>query len=148
VRRKSQYDLQHRHDDRHVAAAAPPPRKTKFYRDKQNGKWLGVCAGVSDYTGVDVTVVRIAMVVLLFMGSGAPLLFYILTGMLAPKKPFELTHQSPDDARFWQGVRRSPKQTVREVRSRFRDIDRRLASVETYVTSSNTRLSQEIEQLR
>jgi phage shock protein C len=68
--------------------------------------------------------------------------------MLAPKKPFELTHQSPDDARFWQGVRRSPKQTVREVRSRFRDIDRRLASVETYVTSSNTRLSQEIEQLR
>ena len=147
MRRKSQYDLQHHRDDRH-SSAAPPPRKTKFYRDKQNGKWLGVCAGVSDYTGVDVTVVRIAMVVLLFMGSGAPLLFYILTGMLAPKKPFELTHQSPDDARFWQGVRRSPKQTVREVRSRFRDIDRRLASVETYVTSSNTRLSQEIEQLR
>jgi phage shock protein C len=128
--------------------APPPARKTTFYRDKQNGKWLGVCAGISDYTGVDVTVIRIGLVVLLLMGIGAPLLFYIVTGMLAPKKPFELAHQSPDDARFWQGVRRSPRQTVRETRSRFRDLDRRLAHVETYVTSSNTRLSQEIEQLR
>ena len=32
--------------------------------------------------------------------------------------------------------------------SRTRDIDRRLADVETYVTSSNSRLAQEIEQLR
>jgi phage shock protein C len=37
---------------------------------------------------------------------------------------------------------------VRDVRSKFREIDRRLADVETYVTSSNSRLSREIEQLR
>jgi phage shock protein C len=37
---------------------------------------------------------------------------------------------------------------VRDVRSRFREIDRRLAEVETYVTSSNSRLAREIEQLR
>jgi phage shock protein C len=37
---------------------------------------------------------------------------------------------------------------VRDVRSRFRDIDRRLGEVETYVTSSNSRLAREIEQLR
>jgi phage shock protein C len=45
-------------------------------------------------------------------------------------------------------VRTSPRRTVRDVRSRFRDIDRRLADVEAYVTSSNSRLAREIEQLR
>ena len=24
--------------------------RTKFYLDKQNKKWLGVCAGIADYT--------------------------------------------------------------------------------------------------
>ena len=28
--------------------------RTKFYRDKINGKIMGVCAGIADYTGVDV----------------------------------------------------------------------------------------------
>jgi phage shock protein C len=45
-------------------------------------------------------------------------------------------------------VRASPARTVRDVRSRFREIDRRLADVETYVTSSNGRLAREIESLR
>ncbi|HEX8444009.1 MAG TPA: envelope stress response membrane protein PspC [Allosphingosinicella sp.] len=123
------------------------PRKTKYYRDKQNGKWLGVCSGIADYTGVDATVVRIAMVLGTLMGMPL-ILFYIVAGIVAPKKPAELAHQSPDDAKFWQGVRASPRQTVRDVRGRFREIDRRLATVETYVTSTNSRLSQEIEQLR
>ncbi|HWH16883.1 MAG TPA: envelope stress response membrane protein PspC [Allosphingosinicella sp.] len=124
------------------------PRRTKFYRDKQNGKWLGVCAGIADYTGVDVTIIRIGLVLAVVMGSGAPILVYLAAGFIAPVKPRELSDQSPDDAKFWQGVRASPRRTVRDVRSKFREIDRRLADVETYVTSSNSRLSQEIERLR
>ena len=31
--------------------------RTKFYLDKQNSKWLGVCAGIADYTGIDLTLV-------------------------------------------------------------------------------------------
>lgn len=124
------------------------PRRTKFYRDKLNGKWLGVCAGIADYTGIDVTLVRIGFVVAMVMGSGAPLLVYIAAGIIAPVKPSELSYDTPADAKFWQGVRASPRRTVRDVRSKFRDIDRRLADVETYVTSSNNQLSREIEQLR
>ncbi|HEY0627397.1 MAG TPA: envelope stress response membrane protein PspC [Allosphingosinicella sp.] len=124
------------------------PRRTKFYRDKQNGKWLGVCSGIADYTGIDATIIRIGMVLATVMGSGAPILVYIAAGMIAPVKPRELDYQRPEDAKFWQGVRASPRRTVRDVRSKFRDIDRRLADVETYVTSSNSRLSQEIEKLR
>jgi phage shock protein C len=86
--------------------------------------------------------------VLTFFSSGNLILAYLIAAWLAPVKPRELNEQSPEDAKFWQGVRASPTRTVRDVRSRFRDLDRRLADVETYITSSNSRLEREIEQLR
>ena len=122
--------------------------RTRFYLDKQNAKWLGVCAGIADYTGLDVTLVRIFFVLGFFLGSGMLLLAYLVTAWMAPRKPIELYETDPDQKKFWQGVRRSPRRTARDVRSRFRDLDRRLADVETYVTSSNSRLAREIEQLR
>ena len=122
--------------------------RTRFYLDKQNSKWSGVCAGIADYTGVDVTVVRIGVVLLTFLSGPWTLPAYWLIAWLAPRKPIELYEQDPDEQKFWQGVRANPRRTTRDVRSRFRDIDRRLADVETYVTSSNNRLAQEIEQLR
>jgi phage shock protein C len=125
------------------------PRHTKFYLDKQNAKWKGVCAGIADYTGLDVTIIRIGLMAFTFIG-GFPwtLIAYWITAWMAPVKPRELAYETPEQAKFWQGVRASPRRTVREVRSRFRDIDRRLADVEAYVTSSNSRLAREIEQLR
>ena len=124
-------------------------RHTKFYLDKQNKKWKGVCAGIADYTGFDVTLVRIGLVVLTCVG-GFPwtLIAYWVAAWIAPVKPHELIAETPEEAKFWQGVRTSPARTVRDVRSRFREIDRRLADVEAYVTSSNGRLAREIESLR
>jgi phage shock protein C len=125
------------------------PRHTKFYLDTQNKKWMGVCAGIADYTGLDVTLIRIAAVLLTLLGgSGVVVVAYFVTGWMAPKKPRELDHETEEQTKFWQSVRASPARTVRDVRSRFRDIDRRLADVEAYVTSSNSRLAREIEQLR
>jgi phage shock protein C len=122
--------------------------RTRFYLDKENAKWSGVCAGIADYTGLDVTLVRVGFVLGTILGQGTPLLAYFIIAWMAPRKPIELYDRDPDQQKFWQGVRANPKRTARDVRSRFRDIDRRLADVETYVTSSNTRLAQEIEQLR
>jgi len=125
-----------------------PPRRTKFYLDKQHAKWKGVCAGIADYTGIDPTIVRIAMVLGTVMGSGALIVVYIVAALVAPVKPAELSSQTAEDAKFWQGVRASPRRTVRDVRSKFRDLDRRVADVEAYVTTSNSSLSREIEKLR
>jgi len=122
--------------------------RTKFYLDKKNRKWLGVCAGIADYTGVDVTVVRMGFVLGTVFASGTMLLAYWAIAWLAPKKPRELYDSDPVQNKFWQSVRASPRRAGRDVRARFRDIDRRLADVETYVTSSNNRLAREIEQLR
>jgi phage shock protein C len=67
---------------------------------------------------------------------------------LAPVKPIELYERSPEEKKFWQDVRSNPRRMARDVRSKFRDLDRRLADMETYVTSSNSSLAREIERLR
>ena len=121
--------------------------RTRFYRDKVNGKVMGVCAGIADYTGVDVIWVRLGAVALVLMGVGLVVPAYFIAGFLANKKPEHL-YVDRGEQKFWQSVRQSPTRTAREVRASFRDIDRRLADIETYYVTSNPRLSAEIERLR
>lgn len=125
-----------------------PASRTRFYRDKRNGKIMGVCAGIADYTGFDVSLVRICFLATLFMSGGSILPVYFIAGFIAPERPYALTSEDPRDRKFWQGVRASPGQAASDIRSRFRDLDRRLADVESYVTTENRSLVREIEQLR
>jgi phage shock protein C len=120
--------------------------RTRFYRDKQNAKLMGVCSGLADYTGVDAIWWRLGFVIFT-LSAGFPLLVYLVLGLFAKKKPSHL-YVDREEQQYWQRVRQSPGRTAREVRARFRDIDRRLAAVETHYVSSNPRLSAEIERLR
>ena len=121
--------------------------RTQFYLDKQHGKVKGVCAGISDYTGIDVIWVRIAALVLIPPTHAVIFLAYFLIAWIAQDKPTGL-YDTPDDAKFWQGVRSNPKRSADEVRSTLRDLDRRLAGIETFYTSRNTTLASEIDALR
>ena len=121
--------------------------RTTLYRDKQNAKLMGVCSGIADYTGINAFWVRLAFLLLLFSTGGAVLPVYFIAGILLNKKPAHL-YVDQDEQKYWQRVRQSPKRTAREIKARFRDIDRRLAEVETYYVTSNPRLSAEIERLR
>lgn len=115
--------------------------KKVFELDKRNGKFMGVCAGIANYTGVDATFVRIAAVVLTLVG-GFPwtVIAYLAGGLLAkPKRRGGLL----DDHEVG-----TPRLSTYELRGQMRDIDRRMAEVETYVTSQNTKLAREIEELR
>ena len=122
--------------------------RTTLYRDKQNAKLMGVCSGIADYTGVNLFWVRMMAVMLVFMTSGGVIPFYFIAGMLLAKKPPYLYSQDHAETKYWQGVRQSPKRTAREIRSRMKDVDRRLAEVESFYVSSNPRLNAEIERLR
>ena len=121
--------------------------RTTFYRDKVQGKIMGVCAGIADYTGINAIWVRLAAIGLMFMTGGGIIPFYFLTGLLANKKPPHL-YVDQQEQKFWQRVRQSPARTASDVRASFRDIDRRLADVELYYVTANPRLSEEIERLR
>jgi len=125
-----------------------PASRTRFYRDKRHGKVLGVCAGIADYTGFDVTLIRICMIAALFLSSGSIIPIYFIAGWISPAKPREFEYADREEQRFWQGVRASPTRTARDIRGRFKDLDRRLADIESYVTSENRSLASEIEQLR
>ena len=125
-----------------------PPSRTRFYRNKRNGKVNGICAGIADYTGLDVTLVRIGQVAAIVLGAGALLPVYFIAGWVADDQPREIAADDKDDRKFWQGVRASPGQSARDIRGRMREIDRRLAEIEQYVTTENRSLAREIEQLR
>ena len=125
-----------------------PASRTKFYLNKRHKKVMGVCAGIADYTGLDVTLVRIGLIAAIVLGAGALLPVYFIAGWVADDQPREIARDDRDERKFWQGVRASPGQSAREIRGRMRDIDRRLAEIEQFVTSDNRSLAREIEQLR
>ncbi|MBO4446951.1 MAG: PspC domain-containing protein [Bacteroidales bacterium] len=58
----------------------------KLFLNKENGKIAGVCAGLADYFGIDVNVIRILFLVsLLFASFG--FWVYLIIWVIAPVKP-------------------------------------------------------------
>ena len=63
--------------------------KKKLYRNKQNEKIAGVCAGLADYLNIDVTIIRLIWVFFaLWVGSGV--LAYIVCALVIPEKPDDI----------------------------------------------------------
>ena len=115
-------------------------RGRKFYLDRRNGKAMGVCAGIAEFTGWDATLIRIGLVLVTLAGLFPwTVIAYAAAAAIAKNQPegFEATNGMP-----------RLKTSTAELRESMRDIDHRMAEVETFVTSSNTRLAQEIDSLR
>lgn len=123
-------------------------RRTKFYLDKRNKRLAGVCSGIADYFDWDPMWVRVGAVVATISAIPFLPLVYLVMAFIAEPKPLALYDESPDDRRFWTNVRVAPKRTIRDVNASFRDADRRLRDIEAYVTTNNSKLAREIEELR
>ncbi len=68
----------------------------RLYRDTENGKISGVCAGLSDYFDLDVTVVRVIWLILLFcVGSG--LVAYIIMALVVDTKAVVMKRAEKED---------------------------------------------------
>ncbi|HEX2804409.1 MAG TPA: PspC domain-containing protein [Sphingomicrobium sp.] len=55
----------------------------RFLINRRDAKIMGVAAGISDYTGVDSTIIRLALVAALLLTGPVVVLFYLLAGFLA-----------------------------------------------------------------
>ena len=55
----------------------------RFLLNRQQGKIMGVAAGLADWTGVDALLIRLALVAALLITGPLVILFYLLTGWLA-----------------------------------------------------------------
>lgn len=65
------------------AADIPQPRK-RLFKIREGQMWFGVCNGIAAYLGVDVTWVRIAVVVLALVTTGFALLAYFGLVIIVP----------------------------------------------------------------
>jgi phage shock protein C len=66
---------------------APGTVYNRLSRPYDNRKIAGVCAGIARYFGVDVTLVRILMVVLAIWPVGVGVIFYIVCWIVMPNDP-------------------------------------------------------------
>jgi len=58
----------------------------RFLINRRDAKVMGVAAGLADYTGIDPTLTRLAIVGLTLMTGPVMIFFYVLTGLLAPHR--------------------------------------------------------------
>lgn len=66
----------------------------KLHLDKASAKLFGVCAGLAEFTGIDVLWIRLGFVGGTLIGSGFPVLAYIVLAMVVQAKPAEAYAQS------------------------------------------------------
>lgn len=55
----------------------------RFLLNRPRGKVMGVCAGLADFFGIDVLIVRLGLIVATLATGPIAVLLYILTGWLA-----------------------------------------------------------------
>ena len=118
----------------------------RFFRDPKHGIFGGVCAGIANYFGFDVTAVRlVTFFSMLFFQT--LILVYIIFVFIVPRQP-NTPERTAAERAFDRAVRRAPKATFAEVRYRFRHVEARLQKMERYVTSKRFQLDREFDKLR
>ncbi len=123
------------------------PNRARLYRNPRQGKLCGVCAGVAEYFGTDVTIVRVATIVSAIIFSIPTLIAYIAGCFLLPERP-EALYGNEQEKQFWQSVRSSPSGTFSRARRKFMDLEQRLRRMEALVTSREFDLNRELKRDR
>jgi phage shock protein C len=118
----------------------------RLYRDTDNGKIAGVCAGIADYFSWDLSVVRGLTVISAIMFTFVTVGLYIFAAMFLPVKPRDL-YDDDKEEKYWRRYRKSPKETLSTAKYRFRKLERKLNKMEAYVTSDKYQLDRELQDL-
>ena len=58
----------------------------RFLINRRDAKVMGVAAGLSDYSGIDPTMVRLGLIALTLLTGPVMIFFYVVTGLLAPQQ--------------------------------------------------------------
>ena len=122
----------------------------RLYRNSEKGMVFGVCAGLADYFGFDVTIVRVLVVLgTLFFPGPLVIVGYLIMALLLPKAAGPArTALDDSDEKVWRSIRAEPHATLGSLRHRYRELESRLQRLEKYVTSERYQLDREFERLR
>jgi phage shock protein C len=128
-------------------ALREPGLINKLYRNPRRGMVFGVCAGIAEYFGFDVTVTRVIVAVGAFFSFFLFVVAYVVLGLILPVRAYGPEPGREAGDRLDRQVRSSPHDTLANVRYRFRDLDARLQRLEKYVTSNRYKLDREFRKL-
>lgn len=123
----------------------------ELYRDPVNGKLTGVCAGIANYFGIEVWLVRILVVsAALLGGSFVVVLAYFAATLMLEKQPYEYVQSSKEEhklkSKSWQ-TGKTPEQLLATIESDFSGLENRIRSMEAYVTSDTFKVNREFNKL-
>jgi len=112
-------------------------------RDMVNGKVAGVCAGLGGYFSIKTKWVRLFLILSSVFGFFIPVLIvYVVLAVLMPPAPAGFAYGTPT---LDETGRRVPDASY--MRDHFAHLDRRLATMEAWVTSEDYRLRQQFKNL-
>jgi phage shock protein C len=148
-----------------------------LHRDPSKGKIAGVCAGIAEYFGMEIWLVRILTLTGFFL-LAPPFFFvgYIAAWFILEKKPRGMSTNARDEeivsntshnraqGKGWHNVSEDdsekvvvkskvwqagepPKQAFMDIKQRFAKNETRLRKMETYVTSPQFHLNRELNKL-
>jgi len=78
-------------------------RFRRLYQDRENAMVSGVCAGVADFLAVDVTIVRLLVLISLLFFSVLTVAVYMLMAFLLADKPLRYRGRIPE-TEFWRSA--------------------------------------------
>jgi phage shock protein C len=129
-----------------VSESREPGLINKLYRNPRRGMIFGVCAGLAEYFGFDVTITRVIVAVGAFFAFPIICIIYLCLGLLLPVRAYSGPEPRRADPVERQ-VRANPHDTLANVKYRFQDLDVRLQRLEKHVTSNRYKLEREFRKL-
>ena len=117
-------------------------------RIPQRGVVAGVCAGIADYFGWSVKLLRAALVISVLLGAGAMIVVYlILWYVMDPVEPDASPASGYDGGGNHGPGGPGRRPTMAEVQVRFERLDARLRGIEECVTDKEFELRRELKKL-
>ncbi len=125
----------------------------ELYRDTANGKISGVCAGLANYLGAEVWLIRILVIsAALLGGSFLVLLAYVAMTLMLEKQPenyveaIKTQQEHKLKSKSWQQGQ-SPVALLDTLEKDFDKLENKLRSMEAYVTSDTFKVNREFNKL-
>ncbi|MCR9686078.1 envelope stress response membrane protein PspC [Vibrio antiquarius] len=125
----------------------------ELYRDPVNGKISGVCAGIANYFGAEVWLIRIVVIsAALLGGTFLVLLAYVAMAFMLEKQPVTYSEniraqqEHTLKSKPWQKGQ-SPDQLLSVLERDFDSLDGKIRNMEAYVASDTYRVNREFSKL-
>lgn len=125
----------------------------QLYRDPVNGKITGVCAGLADYFGLEIWLVRILVVTAALLGgSFLVIVAYVAFTLMLEKQPHDYqqsvktSQEHKIKSKAWQAGQ-TPDRFLAKIDEELDGVDKRVRAMEAYVTSETFKVNRAFNKL-